>query len=53
MDDKKVEVAHARTQIALVDLQIKALHESITRFDAMIDECVKLRRDIESKQVSA
>ena len=53
MTDKRIQLAEKRAQVAIVDAQIRILQDAILRFDAMIDECAKLRNDIEKRQASA
>jgi len=45
--DKEIKAAELTVQAQLIDMQIGILQGSILRLDAMIEECEKLRQEIE------
>ena len=48
--EDQIVAASLRAQIDFADLQIKMLRVAIQRFDEMIEECAKMRAEIESRQ---
>ena len=42
-----VAITAVKAQNALLDLQIKLCQDSILRLDSMIDECAKIKRDLQ------
>ena len=53
MEDAKKAIAAIKAQNALLDLHIKLLQDSIMKYDAMIDECEKIKNELRKSQVSA